>query len=193
MLVAILAPVGSRTGVPSMIAARAPLGYRGAQLVSGLLYLTNFAWIAINNQIAASACAQVVRRTRQRAHLVRRPRHRRHCIVVARGPRAVGYADRIAVPIMVDRRQRAHVRRADARGTSTRGTRGTRCTSGTCVSWGLDVVIGYQVSWLLMFADYSRYTRSGSAAATAVFAGLALPALWLIPVGWMPRADRRQR
>src|SRR5688572_31678539 len=59
LLVAILAPVGSRTGLPSMIAARAPLGYRGAQIVSGLLYLTNFAWIAINNQIAASAVAQV--------------------------------------------------------------------------------------------------------------------------------------
>jgi purine-cytosine permease-like protein len=35
-----------------------------------------------------------------------------------------------------------------------------------------------------MFADYSRYTRSGRAAATAVFAGLAIPALWLMPVGW---------
>ena len=58
-LVAVLAPVGSRTGLPSMIAARAPLGYRGAQVVSGLLYLTNFAWIAINNQIAASAVSQV--------------------------------------------------------------------------------------------------------------------------------------
>ena len=45
-------------------------------------------------------------------------------------------------------------------------------------------MIGYQVSWLLMFADYSRYTRSGRASATAVFAGLALPALWLMPVGW---------
>jgi len=40
------------------------------------------------------------------------------------------------------------------------------------------------VSWLLMFADYSRYTRSGRAAATAVFAGLAVPALWLMPIGW---------
>ncbi len=50
--------------------------------------------------------------------------------------------------------------------------------------WGLDVVIGYQVSWLLMFADYSRYTKSGGKAATAVFAGLGLPALWLMPLGW---------
>jgi cytosine permease len=40
------------------------------------------------------------------------------------------------------------------------------------------------VSWLLMFADYSRYTRSARAGATAVFAGLAIPALWLMPVGW---------
>ena len=37
LLVALLAPVGSRTGVPSMIAARSPLGHRGAQIVSGLL------------------------------------------------------------------------------------------------------------------------------------------------------------
>jgi purine-cytosine permease-like protein len=24
---------------------------------------------------------------------------------------------------------------------------------------GFDVVVGYQASWILMFADYSRYTR----------------------------------
>jgi purine-cytosine permease-like protein len=35
-----------------------------------------------------------------------------------------------------------------------------------------------------MFADYSRYTRAPRAGATAVFAGLALPALWLMPLGW---------
>jgi cytosine permease len=35
-----------------------------------------------------------------------------------------------------------------------------------------------------MFADYSRYTKSGGKAATAVFAGLGLPALWLMPLGW---------
>jgi NCS1 family nucleobase:cation symporter-1 len=46
------------------------------------------------------------------------------------------------------------------------------------------VIIGYQVSWLLMFADYSRYTRSPRASGVAAFAGLAVPALWLMPVGW---------
>ena len=46
---------------------------------------------------------------------------------------------------------------------------------------GLDVTAGYQVTWLLMFADYSRYNRSGRAAGVAVFLGLALTALWFMP------------
>src|SRR5262245_30021918 len=41
LLVALLAPVGSKFGVPSMIAARGPLGLRGAQLVAGVLFITN--------------------------------------------------------------------------------------------------------------------------------------------------------
>jgi purine-cytosine permease-like protein len=159
-----------------MIAARAPLGYRGAQIVSGLLYLTNFAWIAVNNQIAASACAQV---------LPGSPRIWAAILgvaavaVVARGPRAVGFADRLAVPMM-----------AIAGGVLTYAVfthaapQAPQPSQAPALFWGLDVVIGYQVSWLLMFADYSRYTRSGRAAATAVFAGLAVPALWLLPVGW---------
>ena len=181
LLVALLAPVGSRSGVPSMIAARAPLGYRGAQIVSGLLYLTNFAWIAVNNTIAASVCA----------HVLGGPETSRiwaaafgllATAVVARGPRAVGHADRIAVPIMII---------AGASLTYAAFTIPTPIAPDAPVApvapatlWGLDVVIGYQVSWLLMFADYSRYTPSARASATAVFAGLALPALWLMPVGW---------
>ena len=178
-LVAMLAPVGSRTGVPSMIAARAPLGYRGAQLVSGLLYLTNFAWIAVNNTIAASVCAQVLGGT-ETSRLWSAGLGVLATAVVARGPRAVGHADRIAMPIMVV---------AGAFLTWAAFTLPPRADVDSSfppppVLWGLDVVIGYQVSWLLMFADYSRYTRSPRAAASAVFAGLAVPALWLMPVGW---------
>jgi len=32
---------------------------------------------------------------------------------------------------------------------------------------GLDVVAGYQVTWLLMFADYPRFVRSARGAAHA--------------------------
>ena len=48
----------------------------------------------------------------------------------------------------------------------------------------LDIVVGYQVSWLLMFADYSRFTRAPRTSGWAVFFGLALTALWLMPLGW---------
>src|SRR5688500_103303 len=99
LLVALLAPVGSRSGLPSMIAARAPLGYRGAQVVSGLLYLTNFAWIAVNNTIAASVCAQVLGGP-ETSRIWAAGLGLLATAVVARGPRAVGHADRIAVPVM---------------------------------------------------------------------------------------------
>ena len=180
LIVAILAPVGSRTGVPSMIAARAPLGYRGAQVVSGLLYLTNFAWIAINNQIAASVCAQVLGGP-DSARIWSGALGIAAILIVARGPRAVGYADRIAVPLMVIA---GTVLTYAVFTHSPTSPVSPVSPASPALFWGLDVVIGYQVSWLLMFADYSRYTRSGGAAATAVFAGLAIPALWLMPVGW---------
>jgi purine-cytosine permease-like protein len=50
---------------------------------------------------------------------------------------------------------------------------------------GLDVVIGYQVSWLLVFGDYPRYTRSPGKAALAVFFGLGLTSLWFVPLGFV--------
>lgn len=182
LLVALLAPVGSASGVPSMIAARAPLGVRGAQLVSVILFATNFAWIAINNQIAASACAAAFGGPDSR-QLWSGVLGVASTAVVAAGPRAVGFADRVAVPVMA---------LAGAALTYAAFTLPAPAAipdvapvaSVAPYAWGLDVVIGYQVSWLLMFADYSRYTRSGRAAATAVWAGLAVPAFWLMPLGF---------
>lgn len=177
LLVALLAPVGSQSGVPSMIAARAPLGYRGAQLVSAVLFLTNFAWIAINNQIAASACAQVAGGP-QSMMLWSAVLGVVSTAVVAAGPRVVGVADRIAVPVMV--LAGAALTYAALTHPAPQAPLPPQAPS---IAWGIDVVIGYQVSWLLMFADYSRYTKSGRSAALAVWAGLALPAFWLMPLG----------
>ena len=177
LLVALLAPVGSRFGVPSMIAARAPLGYRGAQIVSAVLFITNFAWIAINNQIAASACAAVLGGPGSLL-IWSAALGVLSTAVVAAGPRAVGYADRFAVPVMAiagTALSYAALKLSPAAPTAV--------ATRSDLLWGLDVVIGYQVSWLLMFADYSRYTRSGRAAGIAVWAGLALPAFWLMPLG----------
>ena len=91
-------------------------------------------------------------------------------LIVARGPRAVGLADRVAVPLMAIA---GAVFTWAAITNAPAAALDAPPSERPSLLWGLDVVIGYQVSWLLMFADYSRYTRSAAASAVAVFHGLA--------------------
>lgn len=184
-LVAALAPLGSRLRVPSVIAARPALGIAGAALVAVILYLSNFAWIALNNVIAASACARVgaawlgpagASQTMWAIALGLVA-----TLVVWRGPRAVARADRVAVPLMLA--VGAALTTACIRALGSPGEAAAKVAGGMTWSRGLDVVIGYQVSWILMFADYSRYTRSARGSAIAVFLGLALTSAWMMPLG----------
>lgn len=176
-LVAVLSPVGPRLGVPSMVAVRAVLGWPGAAFLAVLLYATNFAWIAFNNLIAASAMARVAGG----------PGSQRAWVallgiaatgVVLLGPRAAGWADRLAVPLMGLTGAALTVRFLAAPPAAG----GLAAASLPPLS-ALDVVIGYQVSWILMFADYSRYTASPARGAGATFLGLALTSLWFMPLG----------
>jgi nucleobase:cation symporter-1, NCS1 family len=178
-LIAALAPLGPRLGVPSIIAARAALGIRGAGLVALFMYVTNFAWIAVNNVIAASSCAAIAGgESSERWWAVGLGVV--STLVVAGGPRLVARTDRIAVPLMFAlcvALTVACVRLSPASSAPP--------ASLGQMSWarGLDLVIGYQASWILMFADYSRYTRSPAAAGGAVFLGLGGTSLWLMSVG----------
>ena len=63
----LLAPIGTRLRVPSIVAARAALGINGAQALALLLFVTNFAWIALNNVIAASICVKLTGASAARA------------------------------------------------------------------------------------------------------------------------------
>lgn len=180
-LVAVLAPIGPRLGVPSIIASRAALGFSGAGLLALLMFVTNFAWIALNNVIAASIAAKLFGGESTAwmwavgAGLVA-------TAIVAGGPRLVGRADRIAVPALAVSAVVMTVacfRAGMPAQTSAVGV--------SPAAWfrALDVTAGYQATWLLMFADYSRYSRSGAASAIAVFLGLALTAAWFMPLGYV--------
>ncbi|MEO8500645.1 MAG: cytosine permease, partial [Vicinamibacteria bacterium] len=98
-LVALLVPVGSRWGVPSIIALRAPLGRPGAHVVAIILYVTNFAWIALNNVIAASVTEAIFPALSMRVLAV--ILGVAATLIVAGGPRLVALANRAAVPLMM--------------------------------------------------------------------------------------------
>ena len=180
-LVAALAPLGPRLRVPSVIAARPALGIQGAALVAVVLYVSNFAWIALNNVIAASACARLfgaVPGSTAAQSAWAFALGLLATVVVWRGPTAVARADRIAVPLLLAVGVALTV-------ACMRVPAGVNALPAVAMRWsrGLDVVIGYQVSWILMFADYSRYTKSTRGSATAVFLGLALTSAWMMPLG----------
>lgn len=185
-LVASLAPLGPRLGVPSVVAARGALGMRGAGLVALLLYATNFVWIALNNVIAASVCSRILGgESSERLWAV--GLGLLATVIVAKGPRAVSLADRLAVPLMAAVGVMLTIACLNAMGPADNIARGGPAPSASpsIGGWlgGFDIVIGYQVSWILMFADYSRFTRSSKAGATAVFLGLALTSIWFMPLG----------
>lgn len=178
LLTAALAPVGTRLRVPSIVAARAALGYSGAQALAVLLFVTNFAWIALNNVIAASITAQVTGLGSTGSWAV--GLGLLATVIVLGGPRVAALVDRVAVPLLLL-----------AGGVFT-----VACLRAPAPVWpvaaapagdlarGLDIVIGYQASWLLMFADYPRFVRSARGAGAAVWLGLALTSLWFMPLGF---------
>ena len=62
-ILGLLARLGPRFGLPTMVLLRQPFGHRGAAAISFLLLVTNFAWIALNNVIAARALVDIGGRT----------------------------------------------------------------------------------------------------------------------------------
>ena len=176
VLVAVLAPLGSRLRVPSIIATRPALGIRGAGLVAIVLYVSNFAWIALNNVIAASVCARAVGGGSETGWSI--GLGLLATAIVWRGPRVVALADRVAVPLMLLVAVALTIACLQAQPAPA-------ALPAAPMSWsrGLDVVIGYQVSWILMFADYSRYTRSASGSFVAVLIALAVTSIWIMPLG----------
>ena len=180
-LVAALSPLGPRLGVPSIVASRAALGHSGARVLAFLLFATNFAWIALNNVIAASICARLFGGESSMPiwavglGVVA-------TAIVAGGPRMVSLADRFAVPALTVSGVVMTIACLRAPWPTVSAPASAVAAGG--VFGAVDLVAGYQATWLLMFADYSRYNRSGKASAVAVFLGLGLSAAWFIPLGY---------
>jgi cytosine permease len=177
LLVSLLVPVGSRWGVPTIIALRAPLGRPGAHVVALVLYVTNFAWIALNNVIAASTTEVLFPSLGMRGLAVGLGVVA--TLIVLGGPRLVALANRAAVPLML---VAGAVLAWLALGV-THALPAAR-TPATLSMWqALDLVIAYQVSWILMFADYSRYSPSPARSGLSVFASLSVTSILCMALG----------
>ena len=177
VLVALLVPVGSRWGVPSIIALRAPLGRPGAHVVALILYITNFAWIALNNVIAASVTEAIFPALSMRVLAV--SLGIAATLIVAGGPHLVALANRAAVPLMVVAGAVLAFLAFGAMGS----VQNTPPAVSLSMWQALDIVIAYQVSWILMFADYSRYSASPAKSGFSVFASLSITSILGMALG----------
>jgi purine-cytosine permease-like protein len=177
---ALLARLGPRTGLPSMVLLRQPFGASGAAAISLLLVLTNFAWIALNNVIAASALHSLVGGPAWWWSLLVGAVA---TVVALTGPRAMVLFDRAAVPAMAVLGVVLTVALFGMRTSPDAPVAPVAPGGGLGLLAGLDLVVGYQVSWSLMFADYTRYQKRERAASLAVFVGLTASSLWLMLVG----------
>ncbi len=174
---AFLSRLGPRFGLPSMVVLRHPFGIGGAATISVLLIITNFAWIAVNNVIAAEAMAQLTDQPQAMWGLVVGVL----AISVALfGPRAMAIFDRFAVPLLVLVGIALTVQLFGAGGREALHQAGD---GSMPLLAGLDLVAGYQVSWSLMFADYTRFQVKEAMASRSVFFGLTLSSAWLMLVG----------
>jgi purine-cytosine permease-like protein len=177
LLVSLLVPVGSTWGVPSIIALRAPLGRPGAHVVAVILYVTNFAWIALNNVIAASVTEVLFPAIGIRVLAVGLGVVA--TLIVLGGPRLVALANRAAVPLML---VAGVVLAWLAFGVMDSVPAST--SRATLSMWqALDLVIAYQASWILMFADYSRYSAAPVRSGLSVFASLSLTSILCMALG----------
>ena len=174
---ALLARLGPRYGLPTMVVIRHPFGVYGAKAISAALILTNFAWIAFNNQVAAEALYGSMGGSKVGWNLGVASVA---VIIALLGPRAMALFDRWAVPFMV------LVALVLSYALFSLGWKRLLALKGdgslTLLS-GFDLIVGYEVSWSLMFADYTRYQRRESKASIAILLGLGLSSLWMMAIG----------
>ncbi len=177
--IAILARLGPRTGLPTMVLLRQPFGLMGAGAIAFLLVITNFAWIALNNVVAAQAMTAIVGGEQWAWSLIVGVAA---TVLALGGERVMALFDRVAVPLLAVLGVWLTWKLVGMIG-SDGGLAEPQTRARVAPLLALDLVVGYQVSWSLMFADYTRFQRRESQATRSVLFGLSATSVWLMIVG----------
>jgi nucleobase:cation symporter-1, NCS1 family len=188
VLLALAGVVGTNTGVPTMVALRAPLGIRGSYAASGLNILQLIGWAALEIIIMAQAAGAL-----SDEYLGFRGYY---FWIVFFG--AVGTLMAIGGPIVVVRQwlQKFGVWVVIAASAWLTwhlidaydfGELWRRDGVGGFPNFfqGIDLVIALPVSWLPLVCDYNRFGRRAGSAAVGTYIGYAIANAWFFTLGML--------
>jgi putative hydroxymethylpyrimidine transporter CytX len=186
VLLSLVGVAGSRLGVPTMVALRAPLGLRGSYVTTGFNIVQLIGWAALEIIIMAQAAKALsdeylgfegyyfwlvafgVVAT----------------LMAMGGPIVVvrDYLQKFAVWIVLAATAWLTFHLFDAYDMSAIWNR--EGEGGFPNAWqGIDIVVALPVSWLPLVCDFSRFGRSAAPAAIGTYAGYALANAWFFALG----------
>ena len=188
VLLALAGMIGTNTGVPTMVALRAPFGIRGSYAASGLNILQLIGWAALEIIIMAQAARALS------AEYLGFSGY--YFWIVFFG--AVGTLMAIGGPIVVVRQwlQKFGLWVVIAASTWLTwhlidaydfGEIWRRDGAGGFPNFfqGIDLVIALPVSWLPLVCDYNRFGRRAGSAAAGTYIGYAIANAWFFTLGML--------
>ena len=188
VLLALAGMIGTNTGVPTMVALRAPFGVRGSYLASGLNILQLVGWAALEIIIMAQAAEALSDEYLGFGGyylwiaffgVVGTLMAMGGPIVVVRqwlqkfGVWVVIGASAWLTWHLIDRYDFGEIWRRDGEGGFPNFFQ------------GIDLVIALPVSWLPLVCDYNRFGRSAGSSAVGTYIGYAVANAWFFALGML--------
>jgi NCS1 family nucleobase:cation symporter-1 len=190
VLLSLAGVIGSRTGVPTMVGLRAPLGVRGSFLGSGLNILQLIGWAAIEVIVMAQAARALS------DHYLGFSGY--YLWIVFFG--VVGLLMALGGPVTVVRQYMQKFGIWIVVAASLWLTFRLFHTYDFGALWrakadpavpfpnfwqGIDIVVALPVSWLPLVGDYSRFARREAPAAAGTYIGYAVANIWFFALGML--------
>ena len=160
VFMALIAAMGYRTGVPTMVLARGALGVRGSVLPSVLNYVQLIGWSAVMIVVGAKAADQVI------VSLTGASTYYLWVVLIGvmltlwtyLGPEKWKTLETISVAMLL--MLTAWLTYITLTRFNISELLGRTCTGGISYWLGLDLVVAMPISWVPLVADYARFSKT---------------------------------
>jgi len=186
ILLALVGVIGTRTGVPTMVGLRAPLGIRGSFGATGLNVVQLIGWAALEIIIMAQAARALS------DHYLGFSGYYLWLVFFA----VLGMVMAVGGPVVVVRQWMQKFGVWVVAGAAAWLTFYLFHAYDMTAIWnaegaggfpnfwqGVDLVIALPISWLPLVGDYSRFARRALPAAAGTYAGYAIANIWFFTLG----------